>query len=96
MSEFGASRGVGRASEMMWKFWYPAQRSEQVRRNKLVRAMLLDVPLVLGRDTTGKPFALRDVCPTGRFRSRLDNLMAQMWSARITAGNLTRILGSAT
>src|SRR5271167_2699455 len=67
MSEFGASRGVGRASEMMWKFWYPALRSEQVRRNKLVRAMLLDVPLVLGRDTTGKPFALRDVCPHRAF-----------------------------
>jgi Rieske [2Fe-2S] domain len=53
----------GRASEMMWKFWYPALRSEQVRRHKLARAMLLDVPLVLGRDTAGKPFALRDVCP---------------------------------
>ncbi len=67
MSEFGASRGMGRASEMMWKFWYPALRTEQVRRNKLVRAMLLDVPLVLGRDTTGKPFALRDVCPHRAF-----------------------------
>ena len=52
---------------MLWGFWYPALRSEQVRRHKLVRAMLLDVPLVLGRDAAGKPFALRDVCPHRAF-----------------------------
>jgi phenylpropionate dioxygenase-like ring-hydroxylating dioxygenase large terminal subunit len=53
--------------EMMWGFWYPALRSEQVRGRKLVRAMLLDVPLVLGRDAAGKAFALRDVCPHRAF-----------------------------
>jgi phenylpropionate dioxygenase-like ring-hydroxylating dioxygenase large terminal subunit len=53
--------------EMMWGFWYPALRSEQVRSRKLVRAMLLDVPLVLGRDAAGKAFALRDVCPHRAF-----------------------------
>jgi phenylpropionate dioxygenase-like ring-hydroxylating dioxygenase large terminal subunit len=63
MAAMSLSSSNANAREMMWKFWYPALRMEQVRRNKLVRAMLLDVPLVLGRDTTGKPFALRDVCP---------------------------------
>ncbi len=29
--------------------------------------MLLEVPLVLGRDSAGKPFALRDVCPHRAF-----------------------------
>ncbi len=29
--------------------------------------MLLDVPLVLGRDSSGKPFALRDICPHRAF-----------------------------
>ncbi len=29
--------------------------------------MLLEVPLVLGRDAAGKPFALRDVCPHRAF-----------------------------
>src|ERR1700678_601495 len=67
MSDLGDSRGVGRASEMLWGFWYPALRSGQVRRGKLVRAMLLNVPLVLGRDAAGKPFAMRDVCPHRAF-----------------------------
>jgi phenylpropionate dioxygenase-like ring-hydroxylating dioxygenase large terminal subunit len=55
------------ALHFLWGFWYPALRGEQVRRHKLVRAMLLDVPLVLGRDVAGKPFALRDVCPHRAF-----------------------------
>jgi len=67
MSETENSRGAGRASEMMWGFWYPALRSGAVRRGKLARAMLLDAPLVLGRDAGGKPFALRDVCPHRAF-----------------------------
>ena len=54
-------------SEMLWGFWYPALRSDQVRGSKLERAMLLEVPLVLGRDSAGKPFALRDVCPHRAF-----------------------------
>lgn len=53
--------------EFLWGFWYPALRSEQVTGRKLVRAMLLNVPLVLGRDVAGKPFALRDVCPHRAF-----------------------------
>jgi phenylpropionate dioxygenase-like ring-hydroxylating dioxygenase large terminal subunit len=52
---------------MLWGFWYPALRSDQLRGRKLERAMLLEVPLVLGRDSTGKPFALRDVCPHRAF-----------------------------
>src|SRR6201987_3008289 len=54
-------------SEFLWGFWYPALRSEHVTRRKLVRAILLNVPLVLGRDASGEPFALRDVCPHRAF-----------------------------
>ena len=54
-------------SEFLWGFWYPALRGEQVTGHKLVRAMLLNVPLVLGRDAAGAPFALRDVCPHRAF-----------------------------
>jgi phenylpropionate dioxygenase-like ring-hydroxylating dioxygenase large terminal subunit len=54
-------------SDMLWGFWYPALRSDQLRGSKLERAMLLEVPLVLGRDSAGKPFALRDVCPHRAF-----------------------------
>ena len=67
MTDSGDSRTGARSSDMLWGFWYPALRREQVRRHKLVRAMLLDVPLVLGRDAAGKPFALRDVCPHRAF-----------------------------
>lgn len=48
---------------MLWGFWYPALRSGRVHGRKLVRATLLEIPLVIGRDAQGKPFALRDTCP---------------------------------
>ena len=53
----------GARGEMLWGFWYPALRSDQLRARKLRRATLLGVPLVLGRDSSNKPFALMDVCP---------------------------------
>jgi phenylpropionate dioxygenase-like ring-hydroxylating dioxygenase large terminal subunit len=60
--------GLGETTtDFLWGFWYPALRSEQVIGRKLVRATLLDAPLVLGRDAAGKPFALRDVCPHRAF-----------------------------
>jgi phenylpropionate dioxygenase-like ring-hydroxylating dioxygenase large terminal subunit len=55
------------SGEMLWGFWYPALRSRQLHGRKLERAMLLEVPLVLGRDAAGKAFALRDVCPHRAF-----------------------------
>jgi phenylpropionate dioxygenase-like ring-hydroxylating dioxygenase large terminal subunit len=53
------------ASELgfLWDFWYPALRSAEIRGRKLVTAMLLEVPLVLGRTDDGKAFAMRDTCP---------------------------------
>jgi len=47
----------------LWDFWYPAVRSTEIRGQKLVTAMLLEVPLVLGRTSEGKVFAMRDSCP---------------------------------
>ncbi|HXL22635.1 MAG TPA: Rieske 2Fe-2S domain-containing protein [Candidatus Dormibacteraeota bacterium] len=47
----------------LWDFWYPALRSREIRGNKLATAMLLEVPLVLGRTAEGQPFAMRDSCP---------------------------------
>jgi phenylpropionate dioxygenase-like ring-hydroxylating dioxygenase large terminal subunit len=63
----GAAARSRAAGEMLWGFWYPAVRSEQAHGRKLVRAMLLEVPLAIGRDAAGKPFALRDVCPHRAF-----------------------------
>jgi len=50
-------------SLMLYGFWYRALPSGQVTRNRLQKAMLLEMPLVIGRDRQGKAFALRDACP---------------------------------
>lgn len=47
----------------LWDFWYPAARSTEIRVQKLAKALLLEVPLVLGRTGAGKAFAMRDACP---------------------------------
>ena len=73
MSETVPSKSGDRAGDALWGFWYPALRSALLHGGpsrggrRLGRAMLLDVPLVLGRDDAGKPFALRDVCPHRAF-----------------------------
>jgi phenylpropionate dioxygenase-like ring-hydroxylating dioxygenase large terminal subunit len=50
-------------SLMLFGFWYRALPSGHLTRNRLHKATLLEVPLVLGRDRQGRPFALRDACP---------------------------------
>jgi phenylpropionate dioxygenase-like ring-hydroxylating dioxygenase large terminal subunit len=47
----------------LWDFWYPALRSTEIVGKRLATAMLLEVPLVLGRTSDGKAFAMRDSCP---------------------------------
>ena len=47
----------------LWDFWYPAIGSEEIYGKNLAKAMLLEVPLVLGRTSEGKAFAMRDACP---------------------------------
>jgi len=44
-------------------FGNPALRSSQILRRDLRGAMLLSLPLVVGRTATGQPFAMRDACP---------------------------------
>ncbi len=47
----------------LWDFWYPAMKSVEVRGRELATAVLLEVPLVIGRTSQGKAFAMRDSCP---------------------------------
>jgi phenylpropionate dioxygenase-like ring-hydroxylating dioxygenase large terminal subunit len=47
----------------LWDFWYPALCSNRIRGRNLVTVMLLEVPLVIGRTSQGKAFAMRDSCP---------------------------------
>jgi phenylpropionate dioxygenase-like ring-hydroxylating dioxygenase large terminal subunit len=61
-----ASRDVSAVENdlgFLWDFWYPAVRSTAVTGKRLATAMLLEVPLVLGRTSEGKAFAMRDSCP---------------------------------
>src|SRR5260221_322962 len=48
---------------MLFGFWYRALPGARLRRGQLTKAMLLEQPLVIGRDQQGKAFALRDACP---------------------------------
>ena len=48
---------------MLTGFWYRALPADRVHRNQLYKATLLEIPLVIGRDRLGQPFALRDTCP---------------------------------
>ena len=65
VEELQAVQKVERAGDagFLWDFWYPAVRSAEIRGRGLVKAMLLEVPLVLGRTDQGGAFALRDACP---------------------------------
>src|SRR5580698_8925951 len=63
--------------EMLWGFWYPALRTPELRGQKLVTTTRLEVPLVIGRDSTGAPFAMRDVCPHRAFPLSLGHFDGQ-------------------
>jgi len=65
LDDVQAAQKIERAGDagFLWEFWYPAARSVEVRGRGLVKAMLLEVPLVLGRTDDGKAFAMRDACP---------------------------------
>src|SRR5437870_13801313 len=50
-------------SLMLPSFWYRALPADNVFRERLERATLLEIPLVIGRDAHDRPFALQDACP---------------------------------
>lgn len=53
----------GPSATLIYDDWYPALRTDKLRKGKLATAMLLDIPLVLGRRNDGRVFAMRDSCP---------------------------------
>jgi phenylpropionate dioxygenase-like ring-hydroxylating dioxygenase large terminal subunit len=50
-------------TQMLYGFWYRALPGREVMVGQLRKATLLEIPLVLGRDLEGRPFALHDACP---------------------------------
>ncbi len=63
MAEFEAPQRQATDTLMLTGFWYRALPADQVHRNQVRKAMLLEIPLVIGRDRAGRAFALRDACP---------------------------------
>jgi phenylpropionate dioxygenase-like ring-hydroxylating dioxygenase large terminal subunit len=63
MSELQIASRQTPDSLMLFGFWYRALPGAEISKNRLHKAMLLETPLVIGRDRQGKPFALRDACP---------------------------------
>jgi phenylpropionate dioxygenase-like ring-hydroxylating dioxygenase large terminal subunit len=62
-SSSGAESLQQPAATLIYDDWYPALRSELLSGKKMVTALLLGIPLVLGRKQDGTLFALRDSCP---------------------------------
>lgn len=51
------------AATLIYDDWYPAMRSDRLPRGQTATAMLLGIPLLLGRTMDDKLFAMRDSCP---------------------------------
>jgi phenylpropionate dioxygenase-like ring-hydroxylating dioxygenase large terminal subunit len=82
----------------LWDFWYPAARSSEISGRKLITAMVLEVPLVLGRTASGKAFAMRDACPHrgiplsyGRFDGQLMECSYHGWKFDACSGQCLEI-----
>src|ERR1700721_3489051 len=63
MAEFDSPQRQAPDSLMLTGFWYRALPANRALRNQLHKAMRLEIPLVVGGDRAGRPFALRDACP---------------------------------
>src|ERR1700730_7973922 len=82
----------------LWDFWYPALRSSEIKGQKLSTAMLLEVPLVLGRTSDGRAFAMRDSCPHrgiplsyGRFDGKTVECSYHGWKFEACTGRCVEI-----
>jgi phenylpropionate dioxygenase-like ring-hydroxylating dioxygenase large terminal subunit len=58
-----AQLNPGPAAELIYGDWYPAARVDALRVGKTATAMLLGIPLLLGRKRDGSIFAMKDLCP---------------------------------
>src|SRR5215470_10149153 len=94
-----ASEPAGHADlGFLWDFWYPALRSNEIVGQHLAKAMLLEVPLVLGRTADGKAFAMRDSCPHrgiplsyGRFDGKTLECSYHGWRFEACSGQCVEI-----
>jgi len=85
-------------AQWLYGFWYPAIRSHEARGKEMARALLLGIPLVVGRTDTGDAFAFRDSCPHrgiplsyGRFDGREVECSYHGWRFAAPSGRCTAI-----
>jgi len=93
-----AADSASAAGKMLFDFWYPALLSRALRGTKLVKATLLRQPLVLGRDTDGRAFAMKDICPhrgiplsCGRIEGQNLECCYHGWKFNVHSGTCTEI-----
>ncbi len=53
----------GPTTTLIYDDWYPAMRASEISGRQMAKAMLLGIPLALGRTVGGNYFAMRDSCP---------------------------------
>lgn len=89
---------AGPPTELIFGDWYPALRTSDLRRGKAAKALLLGVPLLLGRKNDGALFALRDLCPhrgiplsVGRFDGETVQCKYHGWKFEPCSGQCTEI-----
>jgi len=58
-----ADRAIGVGTWFLREMWYFALPSEQLKRGAMISKIMLDEPILLGRDSDGKAFAMRNICP---------------------------------
>src|SRR5271166_1947426 len=58
-----APAASGPTTTWIYDDWYPAIRASHISGRTMAKAMLLGIPLVLGRTAEGRYFAMRDACP---------------------------------
>jgi phenylpropionate dioxygenase-like ring-hydroxylating dioxygenase large terminal subunit len=63
LTQMTASGSAGPATELIFGDWYPAARADTLRSGQTSTALLLGVPLLLGRKKDGRIFAMKDLCP---------------------------------
>ena len=86
------------ATTLIYNDWYPAMRSAGLRGKKLQTAMLMGIPMVLGRRQDGALFAMRDNCPhrgiplsCGWFDGRELTCKYHGWAFEPVSGQCARI-----
>jgi phenylpropionate dioxygenase-like ring-hydroxylating dioxygenase large terminal subunit len=86
------------ATPLIYNDWYPAMRSRELRGKRLRAAMLMGIPMVLGRRDDGRLFAMRDNCPhrgiplsCGWFDGRELTCRYHGWAFEPASGQCNRI-----